>query len=208
MSLTDIEAPADQATARQPSPHFPVQLAVARVQAPQYKSFSLGSAEGRGAFSVVLAQELYSDTQLQRTAQWASMAGVSMLDPGLLPNRFESIDDLRLAAAKLQADVLLVFTVSTAFEAQGKRYEPQSELPLGKSDVDTAINSQADAVFVDVRTGFNYGSAEASARASIEDKTGSDKALDRQRLAVEQQAFTAMLSEAEKTWNGIAARFE
>jgi hypothetical protein len=40
------------------------------------------------------------------------------------PARLGSIDDLRVAGAKVQADLLLVYTIDTSFRVQGKGYGP------------------------------------------------------------------------------------
>jgi hypothetical protein len=54
--LQDIDRPEiAAAAARKASPNFPARLAVVRVQAPQYKSFS-SESYGNGRFSVLTTQ--------------------------------------------------------------------------------------------------------------------------------------------------------
>jgi len=116
---------------------------------------------------------------------------------------------LRLAAAKLQADVLLVYTVDTSFEIKGRGYGPLSVISLGLiPDRDACITSTAAAVFTDVRTGFTYGVAEATAKASdLSNAWDSSDAVDKKRLEAEHQAFALLLAQAEKTWTGIAQQY-
>lgn len=207
--LEDINrADAAELASRQPSPHFPANVAVVRVQAPAYKSYSSASY-GRGKFSVVTTPELFTEQQLQDLGQWPSVAGVATLNHFLLPNDLDSLDDLRLAAAKLQADILLVYTVGTAFRVQGQDYGPLAVISLGKApDGDAYVASTASAVFTDVRTGYSYGTAEATAKASgLSDAWGSSDSVDKKRLEAEQQAFTQLLVEAQKTWAGITDRY-
>ena len=122
VKLAEISRVDDEMASRQPSPKFPASIGVVRVQAPRYASASTGSY-GKGAFSLVTAQELIGDPQLAAIGGWASVGKVQTLDPNLLPSKFDSLDDLRLAAAKLQIDVLLVTTVDTVFAAGGKTVE-------------------------------------------------------------------------------------
>lgn len=207
VKLAEISRVDDEMASRQPSPKFPASIGVVRVQAPRYASASTGSY-GKGAFSLVTAQELIGDPQLAAIGGWASVGKVQTLDPNLLPSKFDSLDDLRLAAAKLQIDVLLVTTVDTVFAAGGKTFGPSADFKLGKSGSDAAIRSTASAVFIDVRTGFSYGEAQAGAQATDLAAAGaSDKSLDKLRLDTERQAFDAFLAEAQTTWAGIERRY-
>lgn len=195
--------------ARQPSPHFPARVAVVRVQAPEYKSYS-SESYGKGNFSVVTTQELLTEDQLQAMARWPAMEGITPLSRQLLPDKFDSLDDLRLAAAKLQADIMLIYTVETSFQVQGRAYGPLTSISLGTApDSDAYVTSTASAMFTDVRTGYTYGTVEATAQASGLSKAwGEAKIVDKKRLEAEHQAFTQLLTEAEKTWAGIATRYQ
>lgn len=207
MRLDEVGS-ADPAASRLPSPHFPANLAVVRVQAPKYESESSGSY-GKGAFSLVTTRELLTEEQIQALTKWSAVDEIVVLDPQLLPPKLDSLDDLRLAAAKLQADILLLYTVDTRFRLQGKAYEPLASISLGgKADAESQIESSASAVFVDVRTGYTYGEAHASARqADLGKAWSSAKLLDQERLETERQAFALLAAEAEKAWGGIAQRY-
>jgi hypothetical protein len=64
----------------------------------------------------------------------------------------------------LKTDILLVFTVDTAFRVDGKSIGPMSVVSLGwLRDRETVVSSTASAAIIDVRTGFVYGVAEATA---------------------------------------------
>lgn len=207
VKLGEISHVDDDMATRQPSPKFPATIGVVRVQAPRYASASTGSY-GKGSFSIVTAQELIGEPQLKTIGGWASVGSVQTLDTSLLPPKFESLDDLRLAAAKLQIDVLMVTTVDTAFQAGGKTFGPASDFKVGKSQTDAAIRSTASAVFIDVRTGFSYGQAQAGAQTTDLAAAGaSEKSLDKLRLDTERQAFDAFLAEAQTTWAGIERRY-
>jgi hypothetical protein len=208
--LADIDR-ADVAAeaARLPSPHFPARIAVVRVQAPEYKSFSSDSY-GKGRYSVVTTQELLTDGELQTMAKWPAIEGITPLSRLLLPTKLDSLDDLRLAAAKLQADIMLIYTVETSFQVQGRSVGPLTAISLGTApDRDAYVTCTASAVFTDVRTGFTYGTVEATAKTSgLSSAWGEAKVVDRKRLEAEQQAFTQLLAETEKTWGVIATRYQ
>jgi hypothetical protein len=197
-----------EVASRKPSPNFPARLAIARVQAPNYRSYS-SEGYGTGRFSVVTTQDLITEEQFQSFGKWPAIAGVAPINRLLLPSNFESLDDLRLSAAKVQADVLMVYTIDTSFRVQGRAYGPLSAISLGLApDRDAYITSTASAIFTDVRTGFVYGVAEATAKATgLSNFWSSSDTVDKKRIEAEQQAFLLLINEAAKTWSGIAAQY-
>jgi len=207
--LQDIDRPDIAAAAsRKASPNFPARLAVARVQAPQYRSYS-SESYGNGRFSVLTTQELLSEEQMSAIQRWPALAGAVPINRLLLPPRLESFDDLRVSAAQIQADVLLVYTLDTSFRIQGRGYGPLMAISLGViPDRDAYITSTASALFVDVRTGFIYGVAEFTAKTSgLTNVWSSQSTIDRKRLEAEQQAFNGLMDQASVTWKGIAAQY-
>ncbi|CAI4033343.1 hypothetical protein DNFV4_03779 [Nitrospira tepida] len=209
VNLADINrADIAEAASRKPSPNFPSRLAVARVQAPQYKSYT-STSYGSGPFSVVTTQELLTEDQIESISKWPSVAGVAPINRLLLPPSLNSLDDLRVSAAQVQADVLLIYTIDTSFRVQGRTYAPLSPLSLGiVPDRDAHITSTASALFTDVRTGFVYGLSEATANATgLTNVWGSTDTVDRKRLEAEREAFALLIPQMEKTWAGIAKQY-
>ncbi|MCC6139403.1 MAG: hypothetical protein IT389_02165 [Nitrospira sp.] len=210
--LADINrADIAEVASRKPSPNFPARVAIVRVQAPQYKSYKSDSW-GTGRFSVVTTQELLTEEQIQGMEKWPSVAGVAPINRLLLSPNLDSLDDLRVSAAKVQADVLLVYTIDTSFRVQGRVYAPLSILSLGAMpDRDahiTATASTASALFTDVRTGFVYGLSEATAKtAGLTNVWGSSDTVDLKRVEAEQEAFKLLVPQLEKTWVGIAKQY-
>ena len=207
--LEDIDrADIAEVAARKASPNFPARIAVAGVQAPQYKSYSSESV-GTGRFSVVTTQELITEEQFEAFGNWPAVVGVVPINRLLLPSTLESLDDLRLSAAKVQADVLLVYTLDTSFRVQGRAYGPLSVISLGLvPDRDAHITATASALFTDVRTGFVYGAAEATAKATgLTNAWSSSTTVDKKRLEAEREAFLLLVPQVEKTWAGIAQQY-
>jgi hypothetical protein len=207
--LVDINrADVAEVASRKPSPNFPARLAIVRVQAPQYKSYTSDSW-GTGRFSVVTTQELLTEEQIQGMEKWSSVAGVAPINRLLLPPNLDSLDDLRVSAAKIQADVVLVYTIDTSFRVQERVYAPLSILSLGTMpDRDAYITATVSALFIDVRTGFVYGLSEATAKTGgLTSVWGSSNTVDLKRVEAEQEAFKLLIPQLEKTWAGIARQY-
>ena len=208
--LQDIDRPdIAAAAARKASPNFPARLAVVRVQAPQYRSYS-SEAYGSGRFSVLTTQELLTENHVTAIQAWPALAGAVPINRLLLPARLESLDDLRLASAQVQADIVLVYTLDTSFRVQGRGYGPLAAISLGVvPDRDAYITSTASALFIDVRTGFIYGVAESTAKTSgLTNVWSSRSTIDKKRVEAEQQAFDGLMTQATTTWRGIASQYQ
>jgi hypothetical protein len=208
--LQDIDRPdIAAAAARKASPNFPARLAVARVQAPQYRSYT-GEAYGSGRFSVLTTQELLTENHITAIQGWPFLAGAIPVNRLLLQAKLETLDDLRLAAAQIQADILLVYTLDTSFRIQGRGYGPLAAISLGVvPDRDAYITSTASALFIDVRTGFVYGVAESTAKASgLTNVWSSRSTIDKKRVEAEQQAFDGLMTQAATTWRGFALQYQ
>lgn len=194
--------------ARQPASEFPALMTVVRVQSSNYRSMS-AETYGTGAFAVVVSREFMDDDALETVAGWPGLRNVSPLSRLLLPQDLSGLRDLREASASLKADVLLVFTIDTSFRVDGKTIGPLSVVSLGLlRDRETVVTSTASAIFVDVRSGYVYGVAEASASESRETSAwGSGSAVDQSRLMTEREAFDDLLGEAGKTWRGLVSDY-
>ncbi len=207
VNLTGIQsADIRELMSREPAAEFPAGLAFARVQSPAYRSMT-AETYGSGAFLIVSNREFMTDSVLEKISSWEGVRGIAPLTRLLIPASLEDVDDLRTAGARLKSDVLVVFTLDTTFRVDGKSIGPLSVISLGlMRDRETVVSTTASAVFVDVRTGFVYGVAEATAS---EKKTtsawGTVNAADQGRLNTERQAFDGLLEELMKTWDGIVA---
>ena len=209
-NLSDIDrADIKELAARKPSPSFPARIASVRVQAPSYRSHTTDGI-GVGSYSVITVRELLTEEHLQSVSSWPSVAGLAPINRLLLPPKLESLEDLRLAAAKVQADVLLVYTLDTSFRVQGKFYSPLSIVSLGLvPDREARVVATASALFVDVRTGFVYGLAESTAKeAQLTNAWSSTSTVDAQRLKAEKQAFGQLVQALGEVWQGVVARYD
>jgi hypothetical protein len=207
VDLTGIQsADIEELMSREAAGTFPALVSFARVQSPGYESLT-AETYGNGSYVVVINRELMSDQWIDDVSQWDAVRGVSPLSRLLIPSHLNSIDDLRTASANLKADVLIVVTLDTSFRVDGKSIGPLSLISLGlMRDRETVVNTTASAVFVDVRTGFVYGVAEATAsERQTTNAWNSVNAADQGRINTERKAFDGLARELEKTWTNIVA---
>ena len=205
--LTGIQsADIRELMSREAAARFPASLSFARVQSQDYES-QTARTYGDGQYVVITNRELMSDASIEEMTRWPGVRGIAPMSRLLIPARLNSIDDLRTASASLKADVLIVFTLDTSFRVDGKSIGPLSVVSLGlMRDRETAVTTTASAVLIDVRTGFVYGVAEATAsERQVTSAWSSANAADQGRLKTEREAFDGLLRELEKTWANVVA---
>lgn len=103
--------------------------------------------------------------------------------------------------------MLLIYTLDTAMGVKDLM-EPASVITLGLFPSQQAqVSSSAAAVLLDTRTGFLYGSVEATEhRRQAANAWTSAQAVDDARQAAERAAFEAMLDEFEHLWTDVVRR--
>lgn len=189
---------------KQPAAKFPAHLAVARVQAPDYQSHR-NESYGTGRYSVVTTRDVEREEDFKRLAEMPSVNGLAPLNRLLLPTQLDTVEALRTAAARLKADILVIYTFDTSFRVGAQKYRPLNVISLGfLNNKEVTVTTTASAALFDVRTEFLYGLAEASAREERHASVwGSSDVVDDLRVVTERKAFQALLPELEKTWSGV-----
>lgn len=190
---------------RKPVAPFPAHLAVARVQAPEYRSYTC-QGYGRGRFSVVTVRDVETEDDFARLAALPDVAQVVAINRLLLSDELNSDRPLRQAAASLHADLLMVYTFDTDFFV-GDALRPLTVISLGLSpNQDVRVVATASAMLVDVRTGYVYGACETTCRTKqLASAWTSDDAVDRSRLKTEREAFEKLLGDFEVLWKRVVA---
>ncbi len=205
--LQEIAAAADQpydpiqaAFTRKPAAQLPAHLALVRVQDSGYRHYS-PHCYGHGPFTVITVRDVETDDHVKRIAQLPQVAGLAPLNRLLLPAQLRSQDDLRQAAARMQADMLLLYTFDTKYDV-GDALAPLSVVTLGLSPNQVAkVDTTASALLIDVRTGYIYGSVESTANTEqLANAWTSDAAVDQSRKRTERKAFDDLVAEFEKLW--------
>jgi hypothetical protein len=205
-------APPDiqQGFAVAPTNPFPASIAAVRVQASDYSSYSIerhGGSYGRGKYSVILTREVGEDLQLERVGKLDQVAGIVSINRMLLPERLDGEREIRTAASRLQADLVLLYTFDTSF------YDTQKSAALTAITVGMArtkrifATTTCSALLLDTRTGYIYSAYEVTERAegSASSWATSDSA-DELRRGNEQEAFKRLAEEMVTTWPKVLER--
>ena len=200
------ESFATQATAP-----FPATLAFVRVQAPTYTSPRLpetmaGASTGR--YRVITTREAEDDAQVDRLGRLPQVTGVTTISRMLLPPDVQSDKELREAAARLHADLILVYTFDTAFfDTDVAR--PLTMITLGFSPTrKLSVSTTASALLLDTRTGFIYSTYEATKKAdTLATSWNTRDSADQVRRDNEREAFGMLLGQVEKTWPKLVEQY-
>jgi hypothetical protein len=199
-----------EAFAAKPSAPFPAALALVRVQGPAYTNWHLGptGVPAGGRYSVVTTREVEDDAQFDRLRQLPQVDGVTGLSRMLLPDHPGSEKDLREAAARLHADLLLVYTFDTAFFDQDDA-RPLTAISLGFLPTRRiAVTTTASALLIDTRTGYVYSTYEATKRSDTRASVwGSQEAADTARRDNEHAAFGDLVESMAGSWPKLMDRY-
>jgi hypothetical protein len=192
---------------RQPLAAFPTRIAVVRVQGAGYRSHT-ARGYGEGCFTVVTNRDVESDDAVDRMSELPMIAGIAPINRLMLPERLDSEESLRGAAANVQADMLLLYTFDTQFETD-KKVAPLGLISLGMfPDRVARVTSTASAALVDTRNGYVYGVAEATGKDDqLTNAWNNRDAIDTSRRDAEREAFNALVGEFETMWSGVVRRF-
>lgn len=188
----------------EPAALFPARIAVARAQAAGYASSS-NMCYGTGRYCVITTRDVEPEASYERLSKLPLVAGVALMNRMLLPPTLKSAKDLRQAAAGLKTDLLLVYSLDTGFNIENTDVGPLALVSLGFLPTKKArVTATASAALFDVRTGFIYGVAEASA---TQEQRGtfwsSSEAVDGARKRAEADAFQKLIPEIEKLWADV-----
>jgi hypothetical protein len=191
----------------QPLAHFPTGIAAVRIQAPGYESKTV-KGWGEGRYSIVTTRDIEAPADLERLAKLPMVSGVGPINRLLLPTHLETDRELREAAARMHADVLLLYTLDTTFQVEDKA-APLTVVSLGLSPNKQAkVLCTASALLMDTRNGYLYGVAEATDRQDqFTSAWTSATAVDQARRRTETKAFGKLVGELEKTWAGVVQTY-
>lgn len=206
VSIPEITTPdVAEAMARKPAASWPARLIVARVQGPGYHSYS-NSGYGKGRYSVVTTRDIETEEDFARLGAMPKVAAVGALNRLLLPGNLENDSALRTAAAQLQGDIILLYTIDTTFRTESTDIGPLKVISLGLFPNKKAkVTTTCAVALIDTRTGFIYGVAESTASEDQRsDYWGTTAAIEKARARAERGAFVAALGEVEKLWAGVA----
>ncbi|MDQ7049431.1 MAG: hypothetical protein Q9M92_07770 [Enterobacterales bacterium] len=182
---------------------------MARIQSSGYRSRSQASY-GYGRYSFIPTREIIQEADFTRLASLGGLAGIAPINQFFLPEKLNSIKSLRIAAARLKADILLVYTFQTSFQVGKQQFAPLNVISLGfLNNKKVSVTTTVTSAFFDVRTEYLYGVTEAThteiSHASV---WNDDKVVDALRLKTEKKSFAKLMPSMEKTWQGIVSEYQ
>jgi hypothetical protein len=185
---------------KKPLASFPASLALVRVQAPGYVSHT-ARGWGGGGYTVLTTRDVEKPQDVGRINALPQVRGVAPLNRLVIPTVLNSDYELRAAAARMHADILVLYTIDTVFH-ETDRTTPLTVVSLGAVDNKRLrIMSTASAALLDTRSGYVYGLAEASGEhEELQNAYKTEEEIDRIRRDVESKAFTGLVGEMESAW--------
>jgi hypothetical protein len=196
--------------AAKPAAAFPASIVTVRVQAPSYQNYYTqreGGVYGRGRYSVITVKEVEEVADVARIARLPQVGGLITISTLLLPAKLESDLELREAAARLKADMVLLYTFDTSFHDNDASVA-LNVVTLGLSPTRRIfVHVAASALLIDTRTGFIYAALEANEKRKLTTNAWESKeTADRARRNAETAAFKGLVDEFEKNWPQIIER--
>ncbi|MBI5363276.1 MAG: hypothetical protein HZA53_08860 [Planctomycetes bacterium] len=192
---------------RKPAAGWPATVALVRVQEQGYRSYSWEPKSSGGKWTVVGVREAEKPEHLARLRALPDVRDVALASSLLVPEQIGSDTELRAAAARMQADLLLLYTFDTTFhERDDAPILTLVTLGIAPTRV-SKVAATAQCVLLDVRSGYFYGSAEATERRELRQSTlGKEEDFESQRITAEELAFEKLLAAFETTWPAIVAQ--
>jgi hypothetical protein len=209
-ALTDYSV--QQALSKKPLVTFPASIAVVRVQASDYNSYSYDryyNSVPRGAYSVLTIRDIEKDADFEALAKLPQVEGVGGIKRILLEKNLNSDQELRDAAARLHANLLFYYTFDTAFYTQ-THIPPLGVITLGLApNKEARVTCTASGVLMDTRNGYIYAVVEAtSANNQLSTAWTSAETLDEARRATEREAFEGLVASFEKEWPKVLKNYD
>jgi hypothetical protein len=152
-------------------------------------------------------KEVEEDADTERIARLPQVGGLISISTLLLPQSLKSDLELREAAARLKADMVLLYTFDTSFHDNDASVA-LNVITLGLSPTRRVfVRVAASALLMDTRTGFIYAALESNEKREVTTNAWeSRETADRARRDAERTAFKGLVSEFEKHWPQIVER--
>jgi hypothetical protein len=209
-ALTD--ASVQRLLEKKPLVTFPAAMAVARVQAQDYSSYSAARRGGpemlHNTYSVVTVRDVEKEEDFAALSKLPQLAGVAGIKRILLENTLNSDLELRNAAAKLHCNLLLCYTFDTTFTTE-THVAPLGLITLGMfPNKDARVTCTASAVLMDVNNGYVYAVMETTAHNNqLANAWSSSEAIDQVRRKTERQAFEDLVAAFKSEWPTVVTTY-
>ncbi len=203
--ITEADVDIKELYERVPASAFPARLVIMRIQEPEYT----WSEKDRGPYKIVPTRDLESYEDFQKIQELPMILEVATLSRLLVPRNAKTLKDLRLPAARLKADLLLLYSVDTTFYVDGTPLGPLSLVSLGFLPNKKAfVTSTVSGALIDVRTGYIYGTSESTEKEEQRATVWStEEAIDSSRKKAEKRAFESFVTNFQSLWKSVVERY-
>lgn len=190
---------------REPAAALPARMALVRAQSPGYAAHRGTTCHGEGQFCILTTRDVEQESDFVRLGRLPMIESVAPVGRLILPRRLDTVRDVRIAAASLKADLVLVYSLDTRFAIETTEIGPLSVISLGFLPNKRAeVSTTASGALFDVRSGFVYGTVEWTAREAQRATVWStEEAIDFARRKTETEAFQGLVNEFETLWTGV-----
>ncbi|MEM6334901.1 MAG: hypothetical protein AAF823_16335 [Planctomycetota bacterium] len=189
----------EQALRKKPLAAFPTGIAVAQVEGIDVSRYSRNATRAR--YALVGTRQHATEDQLAKIQALSMVVGVAPINRMLLVSELEDDAALREAAARLHADLLLVYTFDTEVYL-GDTDSPVDVVTLGFIPSRTArVASTASSLLLDTRNGYLYAVAEGSSEHTQPANLWTTRsAVDDARRRAERDALADMVDSFADAW--------
>lgn len=207
-SLANADEDIAERMRREPAAQWPARLALVRVQDRDYRSYT-DDAYGYGDFTIVSVRPVEGQAVFAELGQLRDVVAVAPLNRLVVSRSLSDMKDLRLGAASVKADILVVYTVDTTFIVDDVEVGPLQAIALGTLPTrNPRVTATASAALVDVRTGYVYGLAEGTGRADRWASPWTTRdACDEARLQAESDAVAKLTGQIVAMWPALVAEY-
>ncbi|MEM1355408.1 MAG: hypothetical protein AAGH88_11045 [Planctomycetota bacterium] len=194
-----------RALSLKPLAQFPTTIAVVRVQKADESSRKHGVSFGRSSLEPIPERTVETDEQLATLRALPEVRDAARLNR-LVLGAARTDRELRAAAAKIHADLLLVYTINTAVYREDQP-EPINVVHLGLfSTREYRVESTVTALLLGTHNGYVYATAEVIEEQGITDNAWRNERQIKQTVEqLEQLAFDELVGSFVSSWPQLVA---
>ena len=187
-----------------PLARFPATIAIVRVQSAAPASRSHGMSYGSGAYQVLLTPTVETEEHFRMIGRLDQVRGAVRLNRLVLGDHCRTNKDLRAGAARLHADLLLVYTINTEWTIDDDA-EPIDAITFGFSKYkNIKVTSTATALLLGTHNGYVYATAEVARDKQYKDNAWrNDEQIEEAQETLEQEAFDGLVASFVRAWPGV-----
>lgn len=191
-----------------PLARFPSTIAIARVQGAGSQSRSAGVAFGRGAYRVILTPTVEKDEHFQAIHRLDQVNGAVRLNRLVLSSKLHSDKELRTAAARLHADLTLIYTINTEWTIDDDP-DPLDKITFGFARFrNVTVTSTATALLLGTHNGYVYATAEVAKAKQYKDNAWNNREqIEAAQETLEQQAFDELVGDFTQAWSRVLQQY-